>query len=180
MHRWPLLVGAAIGGLAVLAGLTWLAWRFPKWALPAALVLMPIRIPVGSSHLLVPFYMVVLAVLIAEVVLRDRLAPPAGAGRDHLRLALAAFIAMGGISATWAGLDFVSADSGFAAALVKLFAFYLPFAVVYYLVFRYSRTVADLPPPAADHHLAGRGAGGHRHRPVPHPVRDLRPRHDPA
>jgi putative inorganic carbon (hco3(-)) transporter len=143
LQRWPLLVGAAVGGLAVLAGLTWLAWRFPKWALPAALVLMPIRVPIGSVHLLAPFYLVVLAVLIAEVVLRDRLAPPAGAGRDHMRLALAAFVAMAGLSATWAGLDVVSATSGFAAALVKLFAFYLPFAVVYYLVFRYARTVAD-------------------------------------
>jgi putative inorganic carbon (hco3(-)) transporter len=144
LHRWPLLIGAAVGGLVVLAGLTWVALRFPRWALPAALVLMPIRVPVGSSHLLVPFYLVILAVLIAEVVFRDRLAPPAGAGRDHLRLALAAFVAVAGLSATWAGLNFASLNSGFAAALVKLFAFYLPFAVVYYLVFRYTRTAADL------------------------------------
>jgi putative inorganic carbon (HCO3(-)) transporter len=144
LHRWPLLLAAGVGALVVLAGLTWLAWRFPVWALPAALVLMPIRVPVGSAHLLVPFYMLVLAVLIAEVVVRDRLAPPAGAGRDHLRLALAAFIALAGVSTTWAGLDFASANSGFAAALVKLFAFYLPFAVVYYLVFRYTRAAADL------------------------------------
>jgi len=148
MHHWPLLVAALAGGLIVLAALTWIVLRFPLWAVPAALVLMPIRIPIptgsGSANLLLPLYVLVLAVLIAEVLVRDRLAPPAGAGRDHLRLALAGFILIAGLSSLWAGLDLVPADKALAATLVKLFAFYLPFAVVYYVVFRYVRTAVEL------------------------------------
>ena len=148
IHDPPLLVLTAIGLLAVLALLTWIAWRSPKWMLPAAVVLMALRLPLGFSldapKLLWPLYLVILALLIAEVVVRDRLAPPEGAHRDHLRVALAAFIGLAGLSVLWGGFSYASGFVAFTSGLVKLWAFYLPFAAVYYLVFRYVRHADDL------------------------------------
>ncbi len=140
-HHLPLL---AAGGLALtvfLTAATWLAWRYPDWAMPVVLVLAPLRIelPLGSttSDLLIPLYLVLLAVAIAELLVRDRLRVPDERRRDPLRLAFAVMIAVIGLSTLWIGPRYASLDKGFADALVKLFAFYLPFGVLYYLVYRY-------------------------------------------
>jgi putative inorganic carbon (hco3(-)) transporter len=160
--RWALVGGGAVAVAIVVAALSYAAWRRPRWALPAMVAVMPIRLPVPlgdrTAYLLLPLYLMGLAVLIAEVVVRDRLrapqtpAPQSAAGgllrtRDQLRLALAAFIALAGLSVFWAGTGWGSAVIGviweqqlFAAALVELFAFFLPFALVLALTFRY---VAD-------------------------------------
>ena len=142
--RLPLLAALAAVTLVALALLTWLAYRYPAWALPAMVVVMPLRVPLptsdGSVKLLIPLYLVTAAVLGAEVMLRDRLRPPATAPREPLRVALAVFIAVVGVSALWAGLSYAPHADGFAAAVVKLFAFYLPFAVVYALVYRHVAT----------------------------------------
>ncbi len=148
-HHLPLL---AAGGLALavfLAAATWLAWRYPDWAMPLVVVLAPLRIelPLGSttSDLLIPLYLVLLAVAIAELLVRDRLRVPDERRRDPVRLALAAMIAVIGCSALWVVLHrWASADKGFADALVKLFAFYLPFGVLSYLVYRYVDDVRRL------------------------------------
>jgi O-antigen ligase len=160
--RWALLGGGLVSLLVVVAGLSYVAWRWPRWALPAMVAVMPIRIPVPlddrSAYLLLPLYLTGLAVLIAEVVVRDRLrpplavAPPGAAGslfrtRDPLRVALAVFIALAGLSVFWAGLgwgpDVIGAgweQDLVAAALVELLAFYLPFSLVLAVTYRY---VAD-------------------------------------
>ena len=140
-HHLPLL---AAGGLAVavfLTAATWLAWRYPDWAMPVVVVLAPLRIelPLGSttSDLLIPLYMVLIAVAIAELLVRDRLRVPAERPRDPLRLAFAVMMAVIGLSMLWIGHRYATLDKGFADALVKLFAFYLPFGVLYYVIFRY-------------------------------------------
>jgi O-antigen ligase len=160
--RWALLGGGLVSLLVVVAGLSYVAWRWPRWALPAMVAVMPIRIPVPlddrSAYLLLPLYLTGLAVLIAEVVVGDRqrapraVAPPGAAGslfrtRDPLRVALAVFIALAGLSVFWAGLgwgpDVIGAgweQDLVAAALVELLAFYLPFSLVLAVTYRY---VAD-------------------------------------
>jgi O-antigen ligase len=157
--RAGLLAGAAAAVVVLVAVLTYLAWRWPCWAMPVMVAVMPIRLPVPlgdrDAYLLVPLYLTVLAVLIAEVVVRDRLRPPAAAGpaeagggllraRDPLRLALAAFVALAGMSVFWAGLTYGPEVLGaswrqeaYAGVLVELLAFYLPFALVLTLTYRY-------------------------------------------
>jgi len=144
-HHLPLL---AAGGLALavyLAAATWLAWRYPDWAMPIVVVLAPLRVelPLGSttSDLLIPLYLALLAVAVAELLVRDRLRVPDERRRDPLRLAFAAMIAVIAASTLWIGHRYATPDKGFADALVKLFAFYLPFGVLYYVVYRY---VTDL------------------------------------
>ena len=147
-RHWLLLGGGAVVGLALLAGLTWLAWRYPRWAVPAMIVVMPLRVPLSaagsSANLLVPLYLTALAILLAEVVLRDRLRWPDDLPRDPARYALAAVIAVAGVTTLWVGLHYAAHDAAFAASLTKLFAFFLPFAVVYYLVYRYLARREDL------------------------------------
>jgi hypothetical protein len=67
--RWALLGGGLVSLLVVVAGLSYVAWRWPRWALPAMVAVMPIRIPVPlddrSAYLLLPLYLTGLAVLIA-------------------------------------------------------------------------------------------------------------------
>jgi len=145
-----LLVYAATGLLlvAALAGLTWLAWRFPRWAVPVMVAVMPLRVHVpgiaGGANLLLPLYFTALAIVLAEVVVRDRLRWPADLPRDWVRVALAIFMAIAGLTTLWVGLHYAAHEKAFEAALVKLFAFYLPFAVVYYLVYRYVASWKDL------------------------------------
>jgi O-antigen ligase len=165
--RAAIIAGGAVALIAVIAALTWLAWRFPAWALPAVVAVMPLRIPLPlgdrSAYLLLPLYAGILAILIAEVVIRDRLRPPSGptreavaAGRlpsafdrplDPLRLSLAAFIALAGLSVFWAGSGWGADALGaawrsevFGAGLIEMMAFLLPFGIVTMLTFRY---VAD-------------------------------------
>jgi len=156
--RTAVVVGGALGALALLAGLTWLAWRFPAWALPAVVAVMPLRVPVPvgdrTAYLLLPLYFGTLAVLIAEVVIRDRLRPEAAGlpaaldrPRDPLRLSLAVFMALAGLSVFWAGSGWGTSALGptwreevLAGGLVELLAFSLPFGIVLMLVYRY---VAD-------------------------------------
>jgi len=143
-----LLAGGGLVGLALLAAVTWLVWRYPLYAIPAMVVLMPLRIPVptgGSpSYLLVPLYTLTLAVAIAEIVVRDRLRLYPWFRRDPTRIALAAVAAVAGVAAMWVGLSYAPHATAYAAALVEMLAFFLPFAVVYYLVYRYVRSKADL------------------------------------
>jgi O-antigen ligase len=143
-----LLAAAGLIGALVLAAVTWLAWRYPLLAVPAMIILMPLRVPFpagGSpSYLLIPLYTLALGVAIAEIVVRDRLRLYAWFRRDPARLALAAVIAVAGVSAMWVGLSYAPHSTAYAAALVEIFAFYLPFAVVFYLVYRYVRSFDDL------------------------------------
>jgi putative inorganic carbon (HCO3(-)) transporter len=147
-RRWPLALLGLAAAVVALAVLVWLVYRFPRWAVPAMIVVLPLRltVPTGGdqAHLLIPLYVLVVAVLIAEVVLRDRLRPPDPGGREPLRLALTAVIAVAGVSSLWVGYGYASLDQAYLAALVKLFAFYLPLTAVFYLVVRYARTTQDL------------------------------------
>lgn len=185
--RASVLAAGTVAALALLAALTWLAWRFPIWALPAVVAVMPLRIPVPlgdePAYLLLPLYLGTLAVLIAEVVIRDRLSPapidtlgataasrgdaggplaataygpdvdsghsrglPAAFDRprDALRLSLAAFIALAGLSVFWAGSGWGGRVLGatwraevLANGLIEMLAFLIPFGIVMMLVFRY-------------------------------------------
>ncbi|HJW76102.1 MAG TPA: O-antigen ligase family protein [Thermoleophilia bacterium] len=143
-----LLAAGASVGVALLAAVTWLAWRHPLLAVPAMIVVMPLRVPVptgGSyTYLLVPLYIVTLAVAIAEFGVRDRLRLYEWFRRDPTRVALAVVVAVAGVAALWTGLSYAPGATAYAAALVEMFAFYLPFAVIYYLVYRYVRAPADL------------------------------------
>jgi O-antigen ligase len=143
-----LLAAAGLVGVALLAAVTWLAWRYPLYAIPAMIVVMPLRIPIptgGSpSYLLVPLYIVTLGVAIAEIVVRDRLHLYTWFRREPTRVALAVVVGVAGVAAMWTGLSYASHATAYAAALVEMLAFFLPFAVVYYLVYRYVRSPADL------------------------------------
>jgi putative inorganic carbon (HCO3(-)) transporter len=143
-----LLGGGGLVGAVLLAAVTWLVWRHPLVAVPAMIFAMPLRVPVptgGSyTYLLLPLYIVTLAVAIAEFGVRDRLRLYGWFHRDPTRVALAAVIAVAGVTALWTGLSYATGATAYAAALVEMFAFYLPFAVIYYLVYRYVRSPADL------------------------------------
>ncbi len=143
-----LLAGGGLVGLALLAAVTWLVWRYPLFSIPAMVIIMPLRIPVptgGSpSYLLVPLYILTLGVAIAEVVVRDRLHLYAWFARDPTRVALAVVTAVAGVATLWAGLSYAPHATAYAAALVEMLAFFLPFTVIYYVVYRYVRSLADL------------------------------------
>ena len=130
------------------AALAWLAFRYPDWAMPVVLVLAPLRVglPHGSStsNLLIPLYLVLLAVVLAEMVVRDRLRLPEGWRPDPVRIALAVMIAIIGVSSLWAAQHYAAHPKAFADALIKLFAFYLPFAALYYVLYRYTNDVRRL------------------------------------
>jgi O-antigen ligase len=147
-HHLPVLGAAGAVGLVFLAALTWLAWRYPDYAVPVLVVLLPLRVPLplGSttSSLLVPLYLVLLAIAIAEILVRDRLRLPEGWRPEPVRIALAALIAVIGISALWVGLRYAPHPKAFADALIKLFAFYLPFGLLYYVIYRYASTAQRL------------------------------------
>jgi len=63
-----------------LAAATWLVWRYPDWAMPVVIVLAPLRVELSlgsnTSDLLIPLYLILLAIAIAEMVIRDRLLLP--------------------------------------------------------------------------------------------------------
>ncbi len=50
-----------------------------------------------------PLYLVLLAVAIAEIVVRDRLRVPEGRRTDPVRIALAVMLAVIGVSSLWTG-----------------------------------------------------------------------------
>jgi O-antigen ligase len=141
-HHLPLLGAAGLGGLVFLAAATWLAWRYPEWAMPAVIVLAPLRIGVAlgssTSNLLVPLYLLLIAVAIAEMVVRDRLVLPDGWRPDPVRIALAVMIAVVGLSSLWVGQNYAPHAKAFGDALIELFAFFLPFGVLYYVLYRYA------------------------------------------
>jgi O-antigen ligase len=147
-HHLPLLGVAGLAGLVFLAAATWLAWRYPDWAMPAVVVLAPLRVGLSlgsnTSNLLIPLYLILLAVAIAEMVVRDRLRLPSGWRPDPVRVALAVMIAVVGVSSLWTGQDYAAHTKAFADALIKLFAFYLPFGVLYYVLYRYAGDVHRL------------------------------------
>ncbi len=147
-HHLPLLGAAGLVFLVYLAAVTWLVWRYPDWAMPAVIVLAPLRVglPLGSStsNLLVPLYVVLLAIALAEMVIRDRLTLPEGWRPDPVRVALAVMIAVVGVSALWVGQRYAPHPKAFADALIDFFAFFLPFAVLYYVLYRYTRDAARL------------------------------------
>jgi hypothetical protein len=147
-HHLPLLGVAGLGLALFLAAATLLAWRYPDWAMQIVIVLAPLRValPHGSSasNLLIPLYLVLLAVTIAEMVVRDRLRLPAGWRPDPVRIALAVMIAVVGISSLWVGQHYAPHAKAFGDALVKLFAFYLPFGALYFVLYRYTSDVGRL------------------------------------
>ena len=136
--RPELLAGAAAAALVFMAALTWLAYRYPTVTLIAVLALLPLRLPLplgdGNSNLLVPLYLLTLAMALAEIVCRDRLALSPGFRRDPTRIALACMIAILGVSSLWVGVAYAPRIKAFSLSLVKLFAFVVPFATLYYLV----------------------------------------------
>ena len=147
-HHLPLLGVAGAGVAVFVAALAWLAFRYPDWAMPVVLVLAPLRVglPHGSStsNLLIPLYLVLLAVVLAEMVVRDRLRLPDDWRPDPVRIALAVMIAIIGVSSLWAAQHYAAHPKAFADALIKLFAFYLPFAALYYVLYRYTTDVRRL------------------------------------
>ena len=136
-----LLAAAGAGGLVFMAALTWLAFRYPTVTLILTLALLPLRLPLPfgdeSSNLLLPLYLLTFAMALAEIVFRDRLALPPGFRRDPTRVALAVMIAVLGVSSLWVGYAYAPRRTAFALALVKLFAFIVPFATLYYVVERH-------------------------------------------
>jgi O-antigen ligase len=141
-HHLPLLGVAGLGGLVFLAAATWLAWRYPDWAMPAVIALAPLRIGLSlgsnTSNLLVPLYLLLIAVTIAEMVVRDRLTLPDDWRPDPVRVALAVMIAVVGLSSLWVGQNYAPHAKAFGEALIELFAFFLPFGVLYYVIYRYA------------------------------------------
>ena len=111
-------------------------------------MLAPLRVGLSlgsnTSNLLIPLYLILLAVAIAEMVVRDRLRLPSGWRPDPVRVALAVMIAVVGVSSLWTGQDYAAHTKAFADALIKLFAFYLPFGVLYYVLYRYAGDVHRL------------------------------------
>ncbi len=144
----PQLLVLAAGAVVVLAAMVWLAYRYPQWAVPVLVVLMPLRVPVplggGAGNLLVPFYLVILAVTLAELVVRDRLRQPPEERVDPVRIALAVIIALGVVSTWWVGLHYTEHTRAVGYALIKLFAFYFPFAVAYWAIYRYTSSRQQL------------------------------------
>ena len=136
--RPELLAGAAAAGLVFMAALTWLAYRYPTVTLITVLALLPLRLPLplggSTSNLLVPLYLLTLAMALAEIVFRDRLALSPRFKRDPTRVALAIMIAVLGVSSLWVGISYAPRIKTFSLSLVKLFAFIVPFATLYYLV----------------------------------------------
>ncbi len=147
-HHLPLLGAVGLGGLVFLAAATWLAWRYPEWAMPAVIILAPLRIALAlgssTSNLLVPLYLLLIAIAIAEMVVRDRLALPAGWRPDPVRIALAVMIAVIGLSSLWVGQNYAPHPKAFGDALIELFAFFLPFGVLYYVIYRYATDARHL------------------------------------
>jgi len=140
-HHLPLLGVAGLAGLVFLAAATWLAWRYPEWAMPAVIILAPLRVGIAlgsnTSNLLVPLYLLLIAVAIAEMVVRDRLVLPADWRPDPVRIALAVMIAVVGLSSLWVGQNYAGHAKAFGDALIELFAFFLPFGVLYFVLYRY-------------------------------------------
>ena len=117
-HHLPLLGVAGAGVAVFVAALAWLAFRYPDWAMPVVLVLAPLRVglPHGSStsNLLIPLYLVLLAVVLAEMVVRDRLRLPDDWRPDPVRIALAVMIAIIGVSSLWAAQHYAAHPKAFA------------------------------------------------------------------
>ncbi len=147
-HHLPLLGVAGVGLVVFLAAATWLAWRYPDWAMPVVIVLAPLRVGLAlgsaTSNLLIPLYLILLAVAIAEIVVRKRLLVPEGWRPDPVRIALALMIAVVGVSSLWVGQNYAPHTKAFADALIKLFAFFLPFGVLYYVLYDYASDVRRL------------------------------------
>ena len=147
-HHLPLFGVAGLGLAVFLAAATFLAWRYPDWAMPIVIVLAPLRVALShgasASNLLIPLYLVLLAITIAELVVRDRLRLSEGWRPDPVRIALAVMIAVVGISSLWVGQHYAPHTKAFGDALVKLFAFYLPFGRLYYVLYRYTSDVRRL------------------------------------
>ena len=141
----PGVSALAVAGLALLAGLVWLAARLTAarpWLWFAALALaLPIRLPVSvgdeSAKLLVPLYFVILVGLAAVLLLslrgeRPDLDPPAPLVDLSIGL-LTAFLVL---SVMW------SADA--QEGVVKIVFFYVPFVLAYLVVTALWRKTAAL------------------------------------
>jgi len=141
-HHVPALGALGVAALIMLAAATWLAWRYPQWAVVLVIVIAPLRVPLPfgtqTSNLLVPLYFLLLAIAVAEFIVRDRLTLPADWRLDPVRIALAVMIAVVGVSALWVGQRYALHPKAFANALIKLYAFFLPFAVLYIVFYRYA------------------------------------------
>ena len=57
-------------------------------------------------------------------------------------------IAVVGVSSLWVGQNYAPHTKAFADALIKLFAFFLPFGVLYYVIYRYASDARRLSAPA--------------------------------
>ena len=108
--------------------------------------------------------------------MRDRLRVPAERRTDPVRIALAVMLAVIGLSALWVGHRYAPTSRAFADALIKLFAFYLPFGVLYYVVYRYAADVRKLSRLLTTFVGAGAVLAVDRHHRVPHALRHRQPR----
>jgi putative inorganic carbon (HCO3(-)) transporter len=153
VHRHP-AVAAAVGvaGLLVVAALAVAIWRRPSLLAPLVLLALPFRIPIAAggttSNLLVPLYLVVGAGALAFIVptLRGGGASLAASSADGLadepppvgwveRL-LALYVVLYAVQAIY------SAD--FEQALQHMVFFYVPFALLFFLLRRLRWTPALL------------------------------------
>jgi O-antigen ligase len=143
LRERPLLaLGAAAGGLLLLAVGAVAIYRRPEIVALAAAVALPFRVPIESggdtANLLLPLYLVIAAAVLAYAVPRLRAAPvldddaePASS-RGPVEWLLAASIVLYALQSVY--------SSDFDKALSQAIFFYVPFALLYALLRRVAWT----------------------------------------
>jgi O-antigen ligase len=156
VHRHPLEAAvAALAGLALVGALALAIYRRPSWLAPLVVFTLPFRVPIAAggttSNLLVPLYLVVGAAALAFAVpaLRPGAArggrtpwpgaASAGTARDNglaqtepppgwIERLLALYVVLYALQAIY--------SPAFEKALQQMVFFYVPFALLYYLLRR--------------------------------------------
>jgi putative inorganic carbon (HCO3(-)) transporter len=140
VHHHPLEAGVgALLGLGILAGLATLIARRPALMAALAVVTLPFRVPIQAggttSNLLVPLYLVVAAGALAQIVpaLLGRDPDPGPNGGDiqawrpgWIERLLALYVVLYGVQSIY--------SPDFEKALQQMVFFYVPFALLYWLL----------------------------------------------